>query len=277
MKINLLPIKVFLTINLVIGGILQNNINLSAAQSESLQTNKTSEPSASQNQVPEESENGSQNDENFPEPPLTGTPEGVTTPGGTRQFSGCPSKKKPLTALIANNGRDFTLLKYPSFWIYVPYTAAEINYMEFALKDPQEFKTVYRSAIKLKDEPGTIEISIPNDPKYALEKEKDYSWDLLLYCNRNSIEEPDLTLKGWVRRVDRKISPENIKSEDREYFGYLKQNIWYDAIASLAKQHFATRENLQTSAAWTELLRKIGKEEVAREPFAESIALPPVE
>ncbi|MEM7760632.1 MAG: DUF928 domain-containing protein, partial [Cyanobacteria bacterium P01_A01_bin.40] len=61
-----------------------------------------------------------------PEPPKTGTPSGNTTPGTTRPEISCPTTAKPLTAIVANQGQDWTVKEYPTFLFYVPYSAPEI-------------------------------------------------------------------------------------------------------------------------------------------------------
>jgi hypothetical protein len=127
----------------------------------------------------------------LPKPPERGTPAGEPIPGGTRPDLACPKTQKPLTAIIANRGKDFTVSPYPSFWFYVPYQAGEIRYLEFAIKDPQTSKTVYRTALQLKGTPGIIEVTIPSESAFALAPGNIYQWDLLVYCQKNQIEEPD--------------------------------------------------------------------------------------
>ena len=205
----------------------------------------------------------------LPQAPDTGTPQGNPTPGGTRPEATCQQTKQPLTALVANNGKDFTLSAHPTFWFYIPYSSEEVSYLEFALKDPQEFKTVYRTAVEL-TEPGIIKLAIPQETKYALELEKDYSWDLILYCN-SSENEPDQVLKGWVRRV---ANPQLETINPQDYSAYINNNIWYDAINNLAEIHFSNLDNTQLNAAWTDLLETLGRQELAQEPFVNSVLLP---
>ena len=65
-----------------------------------------------------------------------GTPTPATTRGDT--WANCPKTPKPLTALLANNGSDFTLSEYPTFWFYIPYAPERIGYMEFLLLDVED-------------------------------------------------------------------------------------------------------------------------------------------
>jgi Domain of Unknown Function (DUF928) len=284
MKINFLPIKLAFAISLALVDIAITQIASLAAPKNSTASpevnSNTSNPPTSEKKPAKERENKSPNNNlKLPQAPNTGTPVGDSTPGGTRnpvKFS-CPNTKQSLTALVANNGKDFTSLEHFNLWVYIPYTQEQIEYMEFALKDSQKFKTVYRTAVKLTANPGTIKISIPNDPKYALEVGKNYSWDFMLYCRADKISEPDLILKGWVRRVENDDLSANVKSLEGKYTSYLEKDIWYDAIDYLATQHFADPQNPELSAAWNNLLRFLGKEELNKEPFANSVLLPPID
>lgn len=82
-----------------------------------------------------------------PKAPKTATPSGNTTPGTTRPEANCPATPKPLTALVANQGQDFTVAEYPTWLFYIPYTAQEISLMEFLLLIEGDY--IYLPKIKL--------------------------------------------------------------------------------------------------------------------------------
>ncbi|MDJ0732594.1 MAG: DUF928 domain-containing protein [Nostocaceae cyanobacterium] len=199
-------------------------------------------------------ENNNQDNSQLPPPPDTGTPVGNSTPGGTRPQENCPSTKLPLRALIANNGKDFTVAKFPTFLFYIPYNPSDIKYIEFALTNPQELKTIYRTAIKYK-QPGIIKISIPQDEKYALALNKDNRWHLTVYCNANQSDEPDKVLTGWVRRIPIESTLANqLKTQaSKKYKVYLNNQVYYDGIHHLAEAYFANTHNRELSNAWNKL------------------------
>lgn len=213
----------------------------------------------------------------LPAPPDTGTPEGNSTSGGTRLESTCKETKKPLTALVANNGKDFTLSKYPTFWFYVPYTPEEIGYLEFAIKNPQQFKTVYRTAIELKDTPGIIKVTIPPSEKHSLKLGQDYTWDLIFYCKSNRTDEPDRVLNGWIRRVpiNSQIKSQLNTIRSQNYRAYIENDIWSDAIAAAAELYFANPGDRETKALWTDILQLLGYKGLDREVLTQSVLLPP--
>lgn len=211
-----------------------------------------------------------------PEAPDTGTPEGNPTPGTTRPEANCQNTNKPLTALVANNGSDYTLSKHPSFWFYIPYAPKHISYAEFVLLDGKESRTIYRTAVKLTEKPGIIKITIPAKPQYSLKLNDNYRWYFLLNCTGQT-DEPDLVVDGWVRRRLR-----NFQLKDQievvkptEYIPYSKKQIFYDTITNLAEQHFANPQNRKLNEAWANLLESLGYASVAQEPFVASELLPP--
>lgn len=190
---------------------------------------------------------------NRPKPPETGTPKGDPTPAGTRPERNCPDTPKPLTALLANNGSDFTVSEYPTFLFYIPYSPQQIDYMEFLLQDAQQNRTVYHKAVKLTDKAGIIKISLPVNPEYALKVNENYRWHFNLKLN---CADSYLVVQGWIRRVPITSLLENQLElvPSQKYLAYQEEDIWYDAIANLAELHFANPDNQKLSLAWTKLM-----------------------
>ncbi|NER32277.1 MAG: DUF928 domain-containing protein [Symploca sp. SIO1C4] len=229
----------------------------------------------------------------LPEAPPTGSPEDGSSMGGTREpalDTACKKTNNPLVSLLAANEendhtisrRDFTSSPYPSFWFHIPYVSQEVSYIEFALQDPQLSKTIYRTAVKLTDKPGIIQINLPQQEQYSLEVEKDYYWDFIVYCAPNQphqTEQPDVVLQGWIRRVavnaPLKNQLESVKPQ--EYIAYIDNDLLYDAVTNLAALRLANPENPQLHNDWTKLLSLLGWEELASEPLVDSIQLFPEE
>lgn len=188
-----------------------------------------------------------------PEPPQTGTPEGDPTPAGTRPENNCPETSKPLTALLANNGSDFTVSEYPTFLFYIPYASEQIDYMEFLLQDAQQNRLVYHKAVTLTDKAGIIKISLPTNPQYALKVNENYRWHFNLKLN---CAESYQVVQGWIRRVPITSQLEHKLQAvlSQKYLAYQEEGIWYDAIANLAELHFANPDNQELSLAWTKLM-----------------------
>lgn len=205
-----------------------------------------------------------------PAPPKTGTPAGNPRPGATRPALNCPKTPIPLTAIVANNGSDYTYSEHPTFWFYIPYQADQISHLEFLLLDNSERKTVYRASIKLPNQPGILKITIPAEPQNALAINQNYRWRLNLDCAPDSTIEPDLVVDGWIRRLPSVDVQSNHQTHIplQPYSVYIKNSIWYDAITNLAEQHFANPKDAKLSAAWTELLKHLGFAEVSKSLLA---------
>ncbi|MGL6342868.1 MAG: DUF928 domain-containing protein, partial [Waterburya sp.] len=76
-----------------------------------------------------------------PEPPDKGTPESNE---GAGSRGDCPYEANtlPPTSLVGSDNLTTTLSGHPSFWVYVPYSAKQIQTAEFTLQD--ENKDLYR-------------------------------------------------------------------------------------------------------------------------------------
>ena len=194
----------------------------------------------------------SENSKNNP-----GTNTGRSTPGASRPPQpNCPKKDIPLVAIHHNQGSDFTVSPYPTLWFYVPYASDEISKIKFLLLDERERKTIYRTSIQLIDKPGIIKITIPSQPKYALQENQQYRWRLNLDCESDQTKEPDLSVDGWIRRIS--ISPQLENQLEvvnpQSYIAYKEYEIWHDAITNLAELHFADLENEELNDEWINLL-----------------------
>ncbi|MGK7898346.1 MAG: DUF928 domain-containing protein, partial [Xenococcus sp. (in: cyanobacteria)] len=192
-----------------------------------------------------------------PKPPDTGTPSGNTTPGTTRPETACPKTSKPLTAIVANQGQDFTLEEYPTFLFYIPYTPQQISEIEFLILNETQTKTIYHSSIKLNDRPGIIKLKLPPETLNSLQVNNTYPWRFNLDCQPDNTIAPDLVLKGWIRRISLNSEVENqLKlAKSQEYLVYQNHSIWYDAIANLAELYFNNPEDKEITEAWTDTLQ----------------------
>lgn len=205
-----------------------------------------------------------------PKPPKTGTPSGNTTPGTTRPEISCPVTPKPLTAIVANQGEDFTLEEYPTFLFYIPYPAQKVSLMEFLLLDKTQTHTIYRTLIKANPQAGIIKIQLPPQTGQALAVNNTYYWRFNLDCEPDRTV-PDLVVQGWIKRVPitAETSTQLQSAKLPEYLIYQRQGIWYDAIAQLAKSHFTDPNNTQLTQAWNETLESLKIEWLIGEPLVD--------
>ena len=204
-----------------------------------------------------------------PKPPQTGTPSGNTTPGTTRPEISCPITPKPLTAIVANQGNDFTVAEYPTFLFYVPYSAPEISLMEFLLLNETQTETIYRTKLKSSSRAGIIKVQLPSATNEALKINTTYHWRFNLDCKPDKNIAPDLVLQGWIRRIplNAEIANRLESDESPEYLVYQQEGIWYDAIALLAESHFSNPNNTQLTQGWNDVLESLQIEWLIGEPL----------
>jgi Domain of Unknown Function (DUF928) len=212
----------------------------------------------------------------LPKPPDTGTPSGNPTPGTTRPEAACPKTPKPLTAIVANNGKDFTLSAYPTLWFYIPYRSEQLSRIEFLLLSGNERETIYQTTIQLTDKPGVIKIVIPKESQYALKPDQNYRWRLNLDCRPDRTVEPDLAIDGWIRRIPLNAQLEaQLKAPNNVDQAYRDNQIWYDAINHLAERHFTNPTNAEVNQTWHQLLQTLNLPWIYREPLIEAKSTSP--
>lgn len=206
-----------------------------------------------------------------PKPPNTGTPKGDSTPTTTRPQAMCKVTNKPLTAISANNGQDFTTSEFPTFWFYIPYSRQEINSLEFVVNNETETKTIYATSVQPLEQSGIIKITIPTNQDYSLKVNQKYRWYLNLKCKQNTKNEPDQVVNGWVQRIalDSRLKQDLVSLVNQQYIAYKRHNIWHDYISNLANLHFNNPGNPQFNRDWNELLKTIQKEWVSQEKFVD--------
>jgi Domain of Unknown Function (DUF928) len=195
--------------------------------------------------------------------------------GGARRGD-CPAASAELTALapateVATQtlpetyvgGR--TAAEHPTFWFYVPYSLTADRTAEFILQDDVG-QDIYRipSANFLTSEqtPGIISISLPSTI-VPLELGKIYQWYFKLNCKM----EAPLYVQGGIERIS--LNPDLTRqlasaTPEEQAKIYLKNNIWYDAVTSLAQVRQTSPNNPAIASAWIDLLRSLGLEDIAR-------------
>ena len=210
----------------------------------------------------------------LPPAPSTGTPEGTSSAGGTRGEPKinrvCNFTNQSLVYLLDSGIRDFTIVAHPIFWFYSSHTAGQIDYLEFTLAEVETTKTIYRTKVNLQERSGIMGIALPPEKQYALETNKDYSWNLQVHCSRQD-SKPDLVFQGWLRRlpITSKLQKDLATFPARHYSVYLENNILYDALTNLVQLRQQKPNDPQIRKAWNHLLKDLGKEELIPQPILE--------
>jgi Domain of Unknown Function (DUF928) len=180
-----------------------------------------------------------------------GTPPPNSTASPRPGTTSCPQVDKPVVPLVYGRGADFTELEQPTLLFYIPYEAEEIGAIEIILRDPVS-RVLAQYEVRGIARSGILKVTLP----YSLDTHKNYEILFKLYCRDRDIDQsnPDVVLSTWVqRKPESAIDFSDLEPFER-YQLYRENQIWYDAIATLADLHSSNPENPEISAAWSELL-----------------------
>ena len=202
-------------------------------------------------------------------PPVSDRPpQDERKPAGTRGECFDTDIVEHFTPLLPVSDAGFsglTLTGYPTFWFYIPYQNSSLSSGYFFLKN-QENTVVYETKLQLPETPGFVSISLPTNQK-ALEKNQQYSWELIIYCKEEDPNDLSKNIRhqGVITRVDlagieTKLAEATL---EKRLNLYLDNNLWYDASRDLNQ----IRDRPQM---WRKLLKAIGLENLAQEPIAGS-------
>lgn len=204
----------------------------------------------------------------FNQQPIDGSSRG--RPGrreGTGSRGDCPVANIPLTALVPANNSGLAVEENPTFWFYVPAISQKAVWGEFSLQDEQN-QNIDRITFSLPNKSGIINVKSLS-PK-PLEIDKTYYWYFKLYCDHQKSSAP-VFVYGRVRRVALSPNLENhlkaaIAPLDRVTL-YAQNGIWYSALTQLAQLRQTQPQNTSLNRHWTDLLRDVGLEKLAKEPI----------
>ncbi len=158
-------------------------------------------------------------------------------------------EKEDLIALVPERG-GFTVSEDPSFWVYIPDSSDVIRKAEFVLQvettsGEYDIKEIARIDYNLKEIPGLIRITLPEEDKYKI-KIGDflYRWYFRIVCNNNNSK----TVGGLLKRKDNNDFSQN------NYDSYIENKIWYDALTDLAIRYGSNPEDEFLKNEWRLLL-----------------------
>ncbi|MGF1482110.1 MAG: DUF928 domain-containing protein [Cyanophyceae cyanobacterium] len=187
--------------------------------------------------------------------------------GGTRRET-CISQNS-LVALIPNESVSLTTSPSPTLFLRLP-RADQQQTVEFVLRN-QEDQLVYDTIFSASGKQGIISVKIASTAQ-PLKVNRDYHWYLSIICNPDNRAE-DVVVEGIIRRVELEqvaISRLSRLSPLEQAAFYQEANIWHEALATLAQA-----KSLQSDKAiadqWVELLRSVGLETVAKDPFIRTV------
>ncbi|MFM7423395.1 MAG: DUF928 domain-containing protein [Elainella sp.] len=194
-------------------------------------------------------------------PPDQGLP-GRREGGGTR--GGCLVQQPHLTALMPESNLGLTLAARPSFFWYVPQTAAVA---EFVLLDANNTE-LYKTQVPLAKQAGIMQFTLPETAP-ALQVNQSYRWFFSLVCEPLD-RSADVFVSGWVKRVeyDPGTSQALVAATPAGQTGlYAEAGLWYDALATLADLRRTQPQNPTLINQWQALLQSVGLTQIAELPL----------
>jgi hypothetical protein len=174
-----------------------------------------------------------------------------------------------MTALIPGNATKLTVRESPTVWVYVPYTADEVNQGRFYLQNEDGEQEFFRFDFQLPPTPGVVGIQFPST--YRLTLNEIYQWNFEIDCPTDDESEFRRAIViGVMQRIDPSevIEGQSENSSLEQVSFYALAGVWYDAIDRLAQLKLNSNERDLIETEWNNLLRdeNILLEEVADTP-----------
>lgn len=198
----------------------------------------------------------------FPPTGNRGAPK-TTAGGGSRGDSNsCTNVKEgeiPLVALMPNRENvGKTATATPTLYWYIPQTTATEG--EFVLLD-QDKNEVYQTSFVLPSKPGVVKLSIPAK---LLKPSNSYSWSFMIICD-SQYRNRDKYVEGVIEyaELDSVIKSQLEQQTPLEQAKlYAENKIWFETLNTIAQLR------AKNPLEWEELLKSVGLEAIAPEPFA---------
>ena len=195
-------------------------------------------------------------------PAFIGTPEG-TVGGATR--GGSRKETTSLISLTPNNRFGVTTAAYPTFLVYLPALDQDsFHYAEFTLLD-ESGEEIYKVEFQTKISDSIMQVAMPTQLGLApLEVGKNYRWSFNIYedsyrWNRNS------KTQGWISRVEleEQLAQRLENSSPAVQASlYAENEIWYDAVATLAELYKENPNDPLVASDWKQLLIAVGLNQI---------------
>lgn len=180
------------------------------------------------------------------------------------------SDRRNLVALIPEKTVGINASASPKLFFYVP-KASKQQTLEFVLRNEQD-ELMYEAFLTTEGE-GIMSVEVPAEVREnLLETDQNYHWYLSMICNFQQ-RSRDIVVEGWMRQstidVATRQQLDTANSVEQAEL-YYDRGFWFDALSVLADNAKSETEQPMVRAKWSELLKSVGLEDVAAEPFVEA-------
>ncbi|WP_341528584.1 DUF928 domain-containing protein [Nostoc sp. UHCC 0302] len=196
-------------------------------------------------------------------PGKPGRVRSAATRGGCLQVG-----QTPIPLIPTDKEAQRTTAEHPTFYFYIPPNSAQIQALEFSLRDDDSIDPLYKQTFKPIAQSGIIGVSLPtNQPSLKIGKE--YSWTFSMICDIRS-RDKDFYLEGKIQRMQDENLAEQLGQTntdlDRAVL-FATAGFWEDALRTLANLRRQRPNDPEVQKYWEDLLQSVNIEEVINKPL----------
>ena len=189
--------------------------------------------------------------------------------GGSR--GNCLAKGRDFVALVPDIAVNKTASTSPQIFFYVPKTE-EPKDIELLLRN-EEDELIYKTLIQSTYKGGIMSVTVPKLLKEsAKESDRNFHWYLSLICDQNQRSQ-DIVLEGWIEYVELNNSLKeqiSLSNSIKKANLYQQEEIWYDALLTLAEQKKINSDITLIQSEWSQILESIGLSYLESKPLIEA-------
>jgi hypothetical protein len=168
-----------------------------------------------------------------------------------------------LTALMPDSNLGQTMAERPTFFWYIPQSAAAAEFVLLDANNTEQYKTL----VPVPSQSGVVSLTLPDS--VTLEVGQSYRWYFSLVCNPLD-RSADTYTSGWVERIapDPALLQTIAAAPPAEQARlYAQASLWYEALATLAQLRQSQPQDAALVTQWQTLLKSVGLEQIADQPL----------
>lgn len=194
------------------------------------------------------------------------------TAGGASRGN-CLQGVKPLTALMPKQSIGLTLASHPSFFFYMPPSAAKTA--DFLLLSGDDTQVIYQTTLTLPAQPGIVQYQL-SETAPALKVGNRYHWYVTISCDVSMGASGNPSAEGWIERTSQSLTLSQAlgKAKPTEWADvYAQAGLWHETLVTLADLRRQNPDDAKALADWKSLMQSdpVGLGTIANEPVMEAI------
>jgi hypothetical protein len=161
-----------------------------------------------------------------------------------------------ITALVpvatGNIAWGQTISDRPTVWLNTPQGLGKDLLMEVAVRE-ENGKPIAKQLLTTAQETSAGVISVPFPPSAVLQTDRNYRWEIAVYCDTGERVDSPLVISGQIQRIAPPTGL-NHQSPLQTAQDLAEKGIWYDAVTQIGKGLRGDRDPALASA-WSDLMR----------------------